>query len=155
MGDFLSAGRGAAAAEAADITPPKHFLCPISQDVMKDPVLTTAFQTYERESIEKWFALGRRTDPMTGQRLGSTALRPNGPLRDAIQEWQRCFPEMQQEATSYNNLAESLVDQGRYDEAKPLHEKALAIRLKIHGEMHPMVALSYNNVAVLLKKQGK
>ena len=64
---------------------------------MKDPVLTTAFQTYERESIEKWFALGRRTDPMTGQRLGSTALRPNAPIRDAINEWQRRFPEIQQE----------------------------------------------------------
>ena len=82
-----------AAAEAEDFTPPKHFLCPISQDVMKDPVLTTAFQTYERESIEKWFALGHRSDPMTGQRLGSTALRPNAPLRDAINEWQKRFPE--------------------------------------------------------------
>ena len=53
--------------DAEGFIPPKLFLCPISQDVMKDPVLTTAFQTYERESIEKWFALGHRTDPITGQ----------------------------------------------------------------------------------------
>ena len=45
--------------------------------------------------------------------------------------------------------------QGKYDDAKPLHEEALAIRKKVHGEEHPDVAQSLNNLAVLLYHQQK
>ena len=54
------------------------------------------------------------------------------------------------EETLITNLLRS---QGNYDEAKPLYEKALAIRLKVLGEMHPMVAQSYNNLAMLYWNQ--
>jgi tetratricopeptide (TPR) repeat protein len=70
-----------------------------------------------------------------------------------------------------NNLAELLRVQGKYDEAEPLCRQSLAIRRKvcaIHltassrdhsckvlGEEHPDVATSLNNLAVLLKTQGK
>ena len=34
---------------------PKNFICPITQAVMVDPVVTADGHTYEREAIEQWF----------------------------------------------------------------------------------------------------
>jgi tetratricopeptide (TPR) repeat protein len=50
-------------------------------------------------------------------------------------------------ATSYNNLALCLDDQGKHSEAWPLFRKALQIREKVLGLDHPRTALSHNNVA--------
>src|SRR5262249_26991389 len=58
-------------------------------------------------------------------------------------------------ATSYNNLAMNLADQGKYGEAQPLLQQALVLRKKVLGEQHPHTALSYNNLAYNLKAQGK
>ena len=58
-------------------------------------------------------------------------------------------------ATSYNNLAVTLRDQGKHAEAEAMHRRALAIRLKALGEGHPHTATSYNNLAVTLGDQGK
>ncbi len=58
-------------------------------------------------------------------------------------------------ATSYNNLAATLRDQGKYAEAEAMHRRALAICLKALGEGHPDTATSYNNLAVTLRAQGK
>ena len=38
--------------------------------------------------------------------------------------------------------------------ARPLYERALAIRKEVLGERHPVYALSLNNLAALLDKQG-
>jgi tetratricopeptide (TPR) repeat protein len=51
--------------------------------------------------------------------------------------------------------AGSLVARGRYRQAQPLFEKALAIYRKVLGEGHPHTATSYNNLAYTLKAQGK
>src|SRR5208337_4255177 len=58
-------------------------------------------------------------------------------------------------ATSYNNVAGNLKDQGKYAQAQPLFEKALEIRRRLLTDEHPDTALSYNNVAGNLNSQGK
>jgi tetratricopeptide (TPR) repeat protein len=55
----------------------------------------------------------------------------------------------------YNNLAELYTEQRKYEEAEPLHEKALEIREKIFGLNNPDIATSYNNLAKLYEKQRK
>ena len=51
-------------------------------------------------------------------------------------------------ATTYNNMAIVYNDQGKYDEALAMYEKALSIRLKKLGDDHPEdVATTYNNMA--------
>ena len=62
------------------------FQCPLTMEVMRDPVFTADGQTYERTEIEKWFALGNRTSPLTGEELSSTNLLPNIVLRTVIRE---------------------------------------------------------------------
>ncbi|KAJ9548357.1 hypothetical protein OSB04_020900 [Centaurea solstitialis] len=66
---------------------PDDFRCPISLELMKDPVIVSTGQTYERSCIEKWVEAGHRTCPKTQQNLTSTALIPNYVLRSLIAQW--------------------------------------------------------------------
>ncbi|CAA0827733.1 U-box domain-containing protein 15 [Striga hermonthica] len=66
---------------------PHEFLCPISLEIMSDPVIISTGQTYERESIQKWLNSGHRTCPKTGQKLNYLTVAPNFALRNLIQQW--------------------------------------------------------------------
>jgi CHAT domain-containing protein/Tfp pilus assembly protein PilF len=59
-----------------------------------------------------------------------------------------------QEAEEYNQQAIELYKQGRYQEAFPLAEKALAINEKALGKNHPNVAQSLNGLALLYYSLG-
>ena len=65
-------------------TVPHHFYCPITQDVMMDPVKTVDGMTYDRPAIERWFSMSN-TSPLTGLPLASRALVPHTSLREQIQ----------------------------------------------------------------------
>ncbi|KAF5734048.1 hypothetical protein HS088_TW16G00490 [Tripterygium wilfordii] len=71
----------------AELVIPSHFRCPISLDLMKDPVTLSSGITYDRESIEKWLESGNFTCPVTNQVLRSFDQIPNHTLRKMIQEW--------------------------------------------------------------------
>ncbi|XP_047323753.1 U-box domain-containing protein 21-like [Impatiens glandulifera] len=68
-------------------TTPTHFLCPISLDLMKDPVTLSTGITYDRESIEKWVDSGNKTCPVTNQTLTNFDQIPNHAIRKMIQLW--------------------------------------------------------------------
>lgn len=62
------------------------LLCPISKEVMRDPViLTESGVAYDRSSITKWLSQGQRYDPITDVELVSKNLVPNPALRNACQ----------------------------------------------------------------------
>lgn len=62
-----------------------QFLCPLSQEVMIDPVIAADGYTYNRSSIEQWMQV-RNTSPITGQPLASQTLTSNYALRTALAE---------------------------------------------------------------------
>lgn len=66
-------------------TPPATFCCPISMEVMNDPVMVATGHTYDRVCIVKWLSSGRGTCPLSGQRLRHSELTPNIALRNVIQ----------------------------------------------------------------------
>ncbi|XP_002988236.2 U-box domain-containing protein 26 [Selaginella moellendorffii] len=66
---------------------PTLFRCPISLELMKDPVTLSTGLTYDRSSIEKWFDDGHHTCPGTMQLVKVRDLVPNHTLRRLIQEW--------------------------------------------------------------------
>uniref|UniRef100_A0A0D9ZPX8 U-box domain-containing protein n=1 Tax=Oryza glumipatula TaxID=40148 RepID=A0A0D9ZPX8_9ORYZ len=68
--------------------PPPLFLCPISMELMEDPVTVATGVTYDRRSIERWFfKYGKTTCPATMQRLASFDLTPNHTLKRVISSW--------------------------------------------------------------------
>lgn len=68
------------------LEPLMSFYCPITREVMTDPVETPSGHTFERCAIEKWLAEGNLC-PMTSTPLNITMLRPNKTLRQSIEEW--------------------------------------------------------------------
>ncbi|XP_062210520.1 U-box domain-containing protein 21-like [Phragmites australis] len=66
---------------------PAHFRCPISLDLMKDPVTAPTGITYDRESIEAWLDTGHATCPVTHAPLRHEDLVPNHAIRRVIQDW--------------------------------------------------------------------
>ncbi|KAK1627343.1 hypothetical protein QYE76_001658 [Lolium multiflorum] len=73
--------------EQKSVIVPDEFRCPISLELMKDPVIVATGQTYERLCIEKWLASGHHTCPTTQQRMANTTLTPNYVLRSLISQW--------------------------------------------------------------------
>ncbi|GAA0153592.1 hypothetical protein LIER_11793 [Lithospermum erythrorhizon] len=66
---------------------PSHFICPIFQEIMQDPVVAADGYTYEAEALKGWLDSGHNTSPMTNLKLAHSDLVPNHTLRSAIQEW--------------------------------------------------------------------
>eukprot|EP00249_Psilotum_nudum_P015817 c25532_g2_i2 orf=262-2265(+) len=95
--DFTSSGKvsadtndhdAAAKAEKLKSTVvPDDFRCPISLELMKDPVIVATGQTYERSCIRKWLDSGNKTCPKTQQVLSHLGLTPNYVLRSLIAQW--------------------------------------------------------------------
>ena len=81
-----SGGGSSGASARAEL--PEDFICPITFEIMADPVITIADgETYERAAIEDWFARGNRTAPRSNEPLGDTTLVPNKTLKRAITTW--------------------------------------------------------------------
>ncbi|KAI7732766.1 hypothetical protein M8C21_013526, partial [Ambrosia artemisiifolia] len=73
-------------------TIPVDFLCPISLELMRDPVIVSTGQdlyidTYERSYIQRWIDCGNTTCPKTQQKLQNIILTPNYVLRSLITQW--------------------------------------------------------------------
>lgn len=67
--------------------PLQSFYCPITMDIMVDPVETSHGQTFERSAIEKWLEEGNKQCPLTMNPLNKSLLRSNKTLRESIEEW--------------------------------------------------------------------
>ncbi|XP_019150842.1 PREDICTED: putative E3 ubiquitin-protein ligase LIN-1 [Ipomoea nil] len=81
MGDF---GKNA---------PPKDFVCPITTQIMYDPVTLETGQTFERKAIQEWLDRGNSTCPITRQKLMNTRLpKTNYVLKRLIASWQEQHP---------------------------------------------------------------
>ncbi|KAG2431713.1 hypothetical protein HXX76_009212 [Chlamydomonas incerta] len=99
-------------AESADLPDdmPPLFLCPITQDVMEDPVVAADGFSYERAAIEQWIAsstaAGRAAprSPMTNLAFEHKSLIPNRVLKSQIVAWRE--QQRQQAAAAQAGQAE-------------------------------------------------
>ncbi|XP_058005770.1 U-box domain-containing protein 3-like isoform X2 [Hevea brasiliensis] len=66
---------------------PPYFRCPLSLELMLDPVIVASGQTYERTSIQKWLDHGLNICPKTRQTLAHTNLIPNYTVKAMIANW--------------------------------------------------------------------
>ncbi|PNW84408.1 hypothetical protein CHLRE_03g144344v5 [Chlamydomonas reinhardtii] len=93
--------KGAAAADAdaeeeqeeeEQDAPPPLFVCPITQDLMEDPVVAADGFTYERAAIAEWMsrgAVGGRTprSPLTNLPFEHRTVLPNRAVKSQINSW--------------------------------------------------------------------
>ncbi|RDX58479.1 U-box domain-containing protein 8, partial [Mucuna pruriens] len=72
---------------------PDHFKCPISLEIMSDPVILSSGHTFDRSSIQRWLDAGHRTCPITKLPLHDhPSLIPNHALRSLISNYTLLSP---------------------------------------------------------------
>lgn len=65
---------------------PDEFLCPITHEIMKDPVCVSDGYTYERKAIEEWLSK-KQTSPMINLSIKGTQFYPNKILKMLIDKY--------------------------------------------------------------------
>lgn len=141
---------------------PDEFLCPISRDVMEDPVTTITGHTYDRKLIEEWIKRCKAngdgthvTNPMDREDLGQDPiLIPNTQLKDAID----LYEEIRRNEIAAERNAKyfrvkrlinviSDVDQVDQSSSSPYDELPFAFRCSGSGELmqDPMITPSGNS----------
>jgi len=65
---------------------PKEFICPITSDIMNDPVMAEDGNTYERAAIVQWFE-DHNTSPLTNVVLESKKVILNRALKSLIDSY--------------------------------------------------------------------
>ncbi|KAM0005961.1 putative U box domain, armadillo-like helical, Zinc finger, RING/FYVE/PHD-type [Helianthus debilis subsp. tardiflorus] len=111
---------------------PQEFNCPLSKQIMTDPVIICTGKTYDRVSIQKWLSGGNRTCPETGQVLSHTVLTPNHLVRDMIAQWCKNHGVRAQNSPGSNpiNPVQYLDEQG-LTEANRKHFRSLLKKLSL------------------------
>ncbi|VVB05696.1 unnamed protein product [Arabis nemorensis] len=77
--EFLEVARG--------ISVPPYFRCPLSTELMLDPVIVASGQTFDRTSIKKWLDNGLAVCPRTRQVLTHQEFIPNYKVKAMIASW--------------------------------------------------------------------
>ncbi|CAF0788659.1 unnamed protein product [Adineta steineri] len=80
-------------------SPSETFLCPITHELMVDPVIDPDGNSYERHAIEDWLRQNN-TSPITRAHLPATELRPNRALKLAIDEYRDSLRKNEQSKTA-------------------------------------------------------
>jgi hypothetical protein len=68
---------------------PECFTCPLTLEIMEDPLMDRRGNNFERGAIVEWLNRGNTTCPLTRQPLTYSKLIPNAGLRTRIERWKR------------------------------------------------------------------
>lgn len=106
----------------------EEFFCPISQEVMKDPViLIQTNQIYERRCIQQWL-VKHNTCPMTNVKLSSKEYIPVPLLKKIINKIIETMPYYQQESIKVNSIKDlserfKALEKSNYETIKDIDEQ--------------------------------
>jgi len=68
---------------------PQEFKCPITLDIMVDPVIVPDGNRYERNALLQWLSDGNMFSPLTKQPLSFKDLKSDHELRERIETWRK------------------------------------------------------------------
>jgi len=91
---------------------PNEYTCPITQEIMKEPVCDNEGNTYDKQAIMKWLSRNR-TSPISRQPLSTADLRPNIALKNLISD----FNDKNKESTEVLSMREARLK--RFDGSSP------------------------------------
>ena len=66
---------------------PNEFKCPITCDVMRQPVVASDGHSYEEEALKLFFKKGNGKSPLTRQKLDKSIMLPNIKFEKRIREY--------------------------------------------------------------------
>jgi len=101
----------------------------------------------QKESFEWWWTCQTCKQPFTGE------------MRDGLANawWSQVCDRAEDDGErlcAAGNLAASLSDHGKHDEAEKMQREVLAVRKRVLGAEHPDTLTTANNLAASLNRQG-
>jgi hypothetical protein len=72
-----------------DLEIPDWAICPLTLEIMNDPLMDRDGLSYERKAIVEWLNRGHATCPLTRKPLSYRMLAPNAQLKFRIDRWRR------------------------------------------------------------------
>jgi hypothetical protein len=66
--------------------PPEYLMCPLSQNLLSDPVTMSDGLSYERQAAQDWLST-HDVSPVTGQQLPNRTLRENINLKKVVDQY--------------------------------------------------------------------
>jgi hypothetical protein len=79
--------------------PHDHFICPLTQEVMKDPVMTRSAYNFEKSAILRKLEKHGEICPVSGKPLRPSDLLSNHKLKWEIEQWQLRYGALHDEET--------------------------------------------------------
>jgi len=79
-----------------------HFLCPLTLDFMRDPVITKYGHSFDREAIEEWITLHENC-PLTRKSLTMDEIYPSITLKSAVEDLLNNNPELRASGSEKNS----------------------------------------------------
>jgi hypothetical protein len=76
------------AQEELQVEIPNSYICSITQEIMKDPVICEDGNSYERSAITDWLTR-RQTSPLTNEPMSPNIMIGNRALKEAIEDFQK------------------------------------------------------------------
>jgi hypothetical protein len=107
---------------------PHECFCPITQEIMEDPVIVSDGHTYERVAIKKWFEMGKNSSPKTNKLLPNKSLQSNYAMKSLIQDLKKSIPELE---------AHKLLD-----------EQSISVAIKLRETDLEQVVLEKKNILI-------
>ncbi|KAM0021661.1 putative transcription factor C2H2 family [Helianthus debilis subsp. tardiflorus] len=130
---------------------PDDFKCPISLEIMSDPVILSSGHTFDRSSIQRWLDKGHRTCPITKLPLSDNpSLIPNHALRSLISNYTASnFPKSLQNRQDSETLILNLTSKKSSPEVKLVSIEQLCVVSKRDFELRKRLTESGAVAAVL------
>ncbi|CAG9323652.1 unnamed protein product [Blepharisma stoltei] len=85
-----------------------EYLCPITHELMTNPVVAADGITYEKSAITLWLKKGHHRSPVTNERLLHNSLIPNLALKKLIDKFRSELPLIQRENQVKVNIEEAV-----------------------------------------------
>ncbi|KAF5942110.1 hypothetical protein HYC85_019752 [Camellia sinensis] len=127
------------------LEPLQSFYCPITGDIMVDPVETSYGHTFERSAIQKWLA-DCNLCPITKSPLNASLLRTNKTLQKSIEEWK--------DRNTMITIASMKVKIQSDEEQEVLHSLSKLQDLCVERELHKEWMIMEDYVPILVGLLG-
>jgi hypothetical protein len=110
---------------------PQEFICPISMDIMKNPVICEDGYSYDKTNILNWLKTSS-TSPMTREKMSLERILPNESLKNAIDKWTK---ERNKKRSKNNSNIKSIP-------STPLSNDSILVPILDYSNIHPINVVS-------------
>lgn len=87
-----------------------NYMCPISLQIFKNPVIIEDGFTYEYDEIKKWFENNNRS-PLTNNILQTKIIFMNHTMKQSVEDYLKLHPELIQNQYSSDTIVSNVYEQ--------------------------------------------